>query len=95
MNTRATHTALRPELARDLGRGYFDVGDFERHDHERRTRAVCERTRWLLFQGDRGGSSALGHSGRVDRRAVRARRRRAKQLIFIYFIEIGALRVDL
>ena len=50
MNTRATHTAFRPELARDLGRGYFDVGDFERHDHERRTRAVCERTRWLLFK---------------------------------------------
>ena len=50
MNTRATHTAFRPELARDLGRGYFDVGDFERHDLERRTRAVCERTRWLLFK---------------------------------------------
>ena len=50
----------------------FDAGDSERHHHERRARAVCDGPRWILFQGDCRGSSALPHPVGRHRGAVRA-----------------------
>jgi basic amino acid/polyamine antiporter, APA family len=54
------------------GHGGFDARDFEWHHHERSARALCHGARWIFFQGDRGGSSALPHAVGGDHCAVRA-----------------------